>query len=280
MRKIFFALLPLVYLLTSCDDFGKKVSIGKNEVYYKGDGATEADAKKLGDFLKKAEYFNDSATKSVQLTKQNDAYVVRLVVDKDKIDLNDQTQKNLFWIMQSEISEGAFGGAKTKIILSDEKLKDIQPIEDLRKVVVGNLQMYLRGNDVTEEQAKKVASLINDQKYFGDVEEAISLEKKNGIYVLNLVTKKEVYEQNKESLLPIYKMIQWLTSEQVFNNAKTEVNLADSYFVAFEPVGEFTQAQKDYLVQQGQQNNPGTDQTSGQEQTQTDQVQPPSNNNQ
>lgn len=280
MRKIFFVLLPLVYLLTSCDDFGKKVSIGKNEVYYKGDGATEADAKKLGDFLKKAEYFNDSTTKSVQLTKQNDAYVVRLVVDKDKIDLNDQTQKNLFWIMQSEISEGAFGGAKTKIILSDEKLKDIQPIEDLRKVVVGNLQMYLRGNDVTEEQAKKVASLINDQKYFGDVEEAISLEKKNGIYVLNLVTKKEVYEQNKESLLPIYKMIQWLTSEQVFNNAKTEVNLADSYFVAFEPVGEFTQAQKDYLVQQGQQNNPGTDQTSGQEQTQTDQVQPPSNNNQ
>ena len=280
MRKIFFVLLPLVYLLTSCDDFGKKVSIGKNEVYYKGDGATEADAKKLGDFLKKAEYFNDSATKSVQLTKQNDAYVVRLVVDKDKIDLNDQTQKNLFWIMQSEISEGAFGGAKTKIILSDEKLKDIQPIEDLRKVVVGNLQMYLRGNDVTEEQAKKVASLINDQKYFGDVEEAISLEKKNGIYVLNLVTKKEVYEQNKESLLPIYKMIQWLTSEQVFNNAKTEVNLSDPYFVAFEPVGEFTQAQKDYLVQQGQQNNPGTDQTSGQEQTQTDQVQLPSNNNQ
>lgn len=280
MRKIFFVLLPLVYLLTSCDDFGKKVSIGKNEVYYKGDGATEPDAKKLGDFLKKAEYFNDSATKSVQLTKQNDAYVVRLVVDKDKIDLNDQTQKNLFWIMQSEISEGAFGGAKTKIILSDEKLKDIQPIEDLRKVVVGNLQMYLRGNDVTEEQAKKVASLINDQKYFGDVEEAISLEKKNGIYVLNLVTKKEVYEQNKESLLPIYKMIQWLTSEQVFNNAKTEVNLSDPYFVAFEPVGEFTQAQKDYLVQQGQQNNPGTDQTSGQEQTQTDQVQPPSNNNQ
>ena len=75
-------------------------------------------------------------------------------------------------------------------------------------------------------------------------------------------------------------MIQWLTSEQVFNNAKTEVNLSDPYFVAFEPVGEFTQAQKDYLVQQGQQNNPGTDQTSGQEQTQTDQVQPPSNNNQ
>jgi hypothetical protein len=279
MRKIFFVLLPLVYLLTSCDDYGKKVSIGKNEVYYKGDGATETDAKKLGDFLKKADYFNDSATKSVQLTKQNDAYVVRLVVDKDKIDLNDQTQKNLFWIMQSEISEGAFGGAKTKIILADEKLKDIQPIEDLRKVVAGNLQIYLRGNDVTEEQAKKVASLINDQKYFGDVEEAISLEKKNGIYVLNFVTKKEAYEQNKESLLPIYKMIQWLTSEEVFNNAKTEVNLSDSYFVAFEPVGEFTQAQKDYLVQQGQQNNSNVEQTNAQDQTQTGQP-PVENNNQ
>lgn len=199
MKKILLVLLPLVYLLTSCEDYGNKVSIGKNEVYYKGDGATETEAKKLGDFLKKVGWFNDSATRSAQLTKQNNAYVVRFVVDKDKVDFNDKSMMNEFWLLQSQISEGAFSGAKTKIILADTKLKDIHPIEDLRKVIVGNLQMYLRGNDVTEEQAKKVASLINEQKYFGDAQEAVSLEKNNGIYVLNFVYNKEYYEQNNAS---------------------------------------------------------------------------------
>lgn len=274
MRKILLVLLPLVYLLTSCDDYGKKVSIGKNEVYYKGDGATEADAKKLGDYLKKNDWFNDSATRSVQLTKQNDAFVVRVVVDKDKVDLNDKAMMNEFWLLQSQISEGAFSGAKTKVILADTELKDIQPIEDLRKIIVGNLQMYLRGNDVTEEQAKKVASLINEQKYFGDAQEAISLEKKNGVYVLNFVYNKEYYEQNKESLLTVFKMIQWLAAEEAFNNSKTEVNLTDSYFVAYEPVGEFTQAQKDYLVQKGQEQSNGVEQTNAVEQ-QTDAAQTP-----
>jgi hypothetical protein len=269
MKKILLVLLPLVYLLTSCDDYGNKVSIGKNEVFYKGDGATEPDAKKLGDFLKKAGYFSDSTAKSVQLTKQNNAYVVRFVVDKDKVDFNDKAMMNEFWILQSQIGEGAFGGAKTKIILADTKLKDIHPIEDLQKVTAGNLQIYLRGNDVTEEQAKKVASLINEQKYFGDAQEAVSLEKKNGTYVLNFVYNKEYYEQNKEALLPVFKMIQWLTSEEAFNNSKTEVNLSDPYFVAYEPVGEFTQAQKDYLVQKGQEQSNGVQQTSEVDASQT-----------
>ena len=274
MRKIFFILLPIVVLLTSCDDYGKKVSIGKNEVYYKGDDVKEAEAQKLGDYLKKAEWFNDSATRSVQLTKQNGAYLVHLVVDKDKVDMNDKAVMNQYWLLQDQIADGAFNGAKTKIVLSDTKLKDFQSIDDLTKIVAGNFQIYLRGKDVTEVQAKKIASILEEQKYFGNAQEAISLEKKSGIYILNFVYDKNYYEQNKESLLTIFKMIQWLASEDAFNNSKTEVNLADPYFVAFEPIGEFTQAQKDYLVQQGQQNN-SNEQTSEQGQPT---VQPPVDN--
>jgi hypothetical protein len=185
---------------------------------------------------------------------------------------------NEFWLLQSQISEGAFNGAKTKVILADTKLQDIQPIEDLTKITEGNFQLYLRGSDVTEAQAKKIASVLKEQKYFGDAQEAISLEKKSGVYVLNFVYDKVYYEQNKESLLPIFKMIQWLASEEVFNNSKTEVNLADPYFISYEPVGEFTQAQKDYLVQQGQQSNSNVEQTNVQEQVPADNQTPVSNN--
>jgi hypothetical protein len=150
----------------------------------------------------------------------------------------------------------------------------------LDKVVVGNFQIYLRGNDVTEAQAKKIASLLEEQKYFGEAQEAISLEKKNGVYVLNFVYNKDYYDQNKESLLTIFKMIQWLTSEEAFNNSRTEVNLADPYFVAYEPVGEFTQAQKDYLVQQGQQNNQDVQPTNSVDPIQPDPNQAQVDNNQ
>jgi len=261
MRKILPALLAIAFIFSSCDDYGKKITVGKNEVYYKGEGVTEAEAKKLGDYLKAADYFNDSAARSVQLSKQANGYIVRLVVDKDKLDFDDRSMMNQYWLMQDLLSQNAFNGAKTKIILADRKLKDIHPIESLTKLVFGNFQIYLRGNEVTEAQAKKIASLLHEQNYFGNAEEAISLEKKNGVYVLNFVYNKEYYEKNKEELLPVFKMIQWLTSEEAFNNSKTEVNLSDPYFVAYEPVGEFTQKEKDYLVQQGQ-NDPNARQTS------------------
>lgn len=253
MRTILLFLLPAIILLASCDNYGKKVTVGKNEVYYKGDGVTEAEAKKLGDYLKKEQYFNDSSEKSVQLIKEGSDYVVKLVVDKDKVDLKNEALMNQYWVMQALFSENVFNNAKTKIILADTKLKDIHTMDPLTKITSGNFSLYLKGKDVTETQAKKVASLLEEQKYFGNAQEAIMMEKKNGVYVLNFVYSQEYYEQNKDAVLPTFKMIQWLTSEEAFGNAKTEVNLTDGFFTAYQNVGEFTKEQKDYLVQQGQQ---------------------------
>ncbi len=57
-------LLPLIlsltgmFGLTTCDNYGKKIDVAgtRGEVYYKG-GATESDARKLGDFLKKMAFW-------------------------------------------------------------------------------------------------------------------------------------------------------------------------------------------------------------------------------
>ena len=265
MRKILLLLLPVTLLLASCDlfnNYGKKVKIGENEVYYKGDGVTEAEAKKLGDYLKQEQYFSDSSKKSVQLLKEGSEYVVKLVVDKDKVDLKNDPLMNQYWIMQALFSENVFNNAKTKIVLADTKLKDIHTIDPLTKITVGQFSLYLKGNDVSEAQAKKVAALLEEKKYFGNAQEAIMMEKKNGTYVLNFVYNQDYYAQNKQNVLAAFKMIQWLASEEAFNNAKTEVNLTNGLFAAYENVGEFTQAEKNYLLQQSQlQTNPYDNQT-------------------
>jgi hypothetical protein len=90
MKPIILSLLVAV-ALSACTNYGKKVTIdgSKGEVYYKGDGVTEADAKKLGTYLKDViKYFNDEKKQSVQLTKSKGASM--------SIDLYDNKPVNVF----------------------------------------------------------------------------------------------------------------------------------------------------------------------------------------
>jgi hypothetical protein len=255
MRKTLLLLLSASLLLPSCDlnNYGKKVKFGKNEVYYKGNGVTEADAKTLGDYLIKENYFGDSSGKSVQVTKENNDYLVHLVVDKDQVNLNDKSLMNEYWIMQALLSENVFNNAKTKIVLADTRLKDFHTMDNLTEIKDGQFDLYLKGDGITETQARKLASLIAERKYFDNAHGAIQLEKKSDVYVVNFVYNQDYYENNKAAVLPTFKMIQWLTSEQIFGNAKTEVNLCDPYFTVYEPLGEFSPSEKTTLNQQEQQ---------------------------
>ena len=85
MRKTFLFFLPLVFLVVACNSYGKKVKINDTlEVYLKGDSVTESDAKKLGNYI--SGLTKDSKNeKSFQLSKDSGSYVVKMVVDGDKV---------------------------------------------------------------------------------------------------------------------------------------------------------------------------------------------------
>jgi hypothetical protein len=266
MKRILLLLVPVTVLLASCnlfDNYGKKVQINsKSNVYYKGDGVTEADAKKLGDYLLKQEYFDDKNEASAQITKDGDTYVVRMVVNTEKLKEEKEKKLNFYWVMQSLIAENVFENAKTKIILTDEKLKDIETLPKATRLAVPGAIVYLKGEGVTEEQAKKLASILEEHRYFEGKSPNIVLEKKDGVYSTGFVYDKDYYNENKDNVLALFKMIQWLFQEEAFNNANTRVNLTDSYFNSYTDVGQFTQEEKTALVQQGQQTqdaNPQTD---------------------
>jgi len=81
---LFIAFLS-VFSLTSCENYGKKIKISgtKGEVFYKGEGVSEADATKLGNFLKETGFLGNETGASIQVTKVGERYVVRFVYDKD-----------------------------------------------------------------------------------------------------------------------------------------------------------------------------------------------------
>lgn len=109
----------LTGLMIGCDSYGTKLDFNGGELYYTKN-TTEADAKKLGDYLVKGKYF-DGEKKTVQLDKSGDTYQVRMVVKEG----TEKDEKNvaLFQVIANDISKNVFGGAKTEIHLCDDHLK-------------------------------------------------------------------------------------------------------------------------------------------------------------
>ncbi len=130
MKKMFLVLLGATLLLTACEDYGKSVKINeKSEVFYKGEGVNESEAKNLGDFLLKQQYFNTQEERTVQLMKEGDSYVVKFIVDQEKIKQQDSaTVSTGFKVWHMWIQDNVFNGAKVKLVLADEKLNDLREV--------------------------------------------------------------------------------------------------------------------------------------------------------
>lgn len=111
----------LVLGFTSCQQYGKEYKLDdKHNVYYKGDGVNEALAKKLADYLKLQEYFQDSIHSTVQLMKIKDTFNLNFVVDASKLTVNSD---NNFLIFGAYISENVFDHAPVIIQLTNNKLE-------------------------------------------------------------------------------------------------------------------------------------------------------------
>jgi hypothetical protein len=88
--------------------------------------ATEADAKKLGDYLVKEGYF-DGKPKTVQLDKSGSTYQVRMVIQKES-----QTDPKILEALKTfagQISSEVFANVATEIHICDDSLKTVQVIK-------------------------------------------------------------------------------------------------------------------------------------------------------
>ncbi len=207
MKKILFGLL-LITAFTACSNHGKKITIEgtKGEVFYKGEGVTERDAQKLGNYLKEAEYFDNKAGKSVQLMKAKDGegYELHFVVDQQKVKETPGVEES-FRIIGAAISTNVFGGKPVDVYLSDKKLKDFvtllydkQKAEDLtaapdEKVKTdytdgwdndkaGDVTFHWKG--ITDDESKTIADYIVQNGSFGGGTAHIFMNKEGERFIL------------------------------------------------------------------------------------------------
>lgn len=123
-------LLAISILFAACNDYGKKIKINDNmEVYIKGDGVTEADANKFGKYLDTT-YKESNNKKSFQITKDSGQYVIRMVVDEEKVK-KDSSLDVSFMALQFLFESQVFTGNKVKLVLTDDHFKDIKTFRSI-----------------------------------------------------------------------------------------------------------------------------------------------------
>ena len=106
-------------------NFGEKLEIEGTEIYYK-DGATQADAQKLGDKLKELQ-FVDGNRKSVQLLKPDDVWEFRMAVGKSG---NSEAIRNQMKRYCLELSS-AFDGAPVEVHICNSGLESKSVVKGL-----------------------------------------------------------------------------------------------------------------------------------------------------
>ncbi|MGB3154189.1 MAG: hypothetical protein WBB06_06305 [Chitinophagaceae bacterium] len=205
MKKIMLGLLVMV-ALTACTNYGKKVKVDgtKSEVYYKGDGVTETDAKNTGEFLKKVFFTGDKAA-SVQITKEGEEYTIRFVYNKSVYDTLKGAEDE-FKIIGVKASKEVFGGKKVNIALADDHFKDFKTIpydeataksleapapdkenvvltkEDFEHDSAGGVDFYWKG--ISDDESKTIAEYIVKNGAFAGGTAEIYMTKEGDRYIL------------------------------------------------------------------------------------------------
>ena len=122
MIKLLLPAILLAFVFSGCiSNYGKEYKLDKNHsVYYKGEGVDEAQAKKLAEYLKAQEYFQDSIPSTVQIIKVKDTFSLNFVVDEKK--LNKGFEMN-FLLFGGFISESVFNKAPVTVQLTNNRLE-------------------------------------------------------------------------------------------------------------------------------------------------------------
>src|SRR5262249_60420305 len=96
---------------------GKRIDFGGGQEIFYGQGATEADARALGAFLREAGVFDGTRPLSFQVARDGDRVAVSVIVaDKER---NDPNAERDFREFGQEASQRAFGGRPVEVRLCD-----------------------------------------------------------------------------------------------------------------------------------------------------------------
>jgi len=107
--------------------YGTKVALNKGSELYYTPAVTEAEARKLADYMKKDKTFGDVEGGRFQLNKAGDAYEFRMAVKEEKAEDKGEDVAIILWA--ALLSTEVFDGAPVDVHLCDADLKTLRVVE-------------------------------------------------------------------------------------------------------------------------------------------------------
>src|SRR5436853_5847504 len=116
----------VVGLTFGCNSKGTRLEYDGNELYYTK-RVTEAEAKKLGEYLFNGAAYGRKDKGTIQLDKSGETYQVRMVIKKGE-DKEENVEETVAGFAKG-ISRHVFNGAKVDVQLCDDKLNTLRTIQ-------------------------------------------------------------------------------------------------------------------------------------------------------
>jgi hypothetical protein len=199
------------------------------ELYYRD--VSEEDAQRLGQALKDVGYFTGGGRKTVQISRQDNRYVLALVVKHGTWDMPDMADS--MRLLGLQLSARVFNGEPVEVRLCDERMREKKSVkldETLGKLLIfraavqGAEEIFYRG--VTEAEARTLGNFLMQKQYFGGqgARTVLLTRDADGMKV-TLVVAGGTW--NNAEADQDFRMLGGQMRRELFGNAATEVRLAD-----------------------------------------------------
>jgi len=227
MSRLFAILIALLMVsgLVACKKHGRKLTFKKGEVFYKS-SVTKAEATKLGNYLVRTTYFNDTTRTSVQLRKVGDTYQVRFVVKESVV--KEPAVIVGFQSIGEQASGEVFGNASVEVHLCNKKFKTLKTLGPFfghgNKVELDNSEVYYR-SPVKKPEAEKLAKLLKKLGYFKRQPKTVQLLRKGAITQLRFMVNTKMAK--KPHIVAAFKEIGAQVMRALLGEGKFEVHLCD-----------------------------------------------------
>jgi hypothetical protein len=220
----------VAYAIYGPSPWGASVSFGQETVYY-ADGATEADARALGEGLIAFGLFDKKSEKDVQLRRDDDTFVVRIVITKEAWK-NRGEILGLMEYLTEYVSSGPFKGGAVRTELCDSHFETKHTIESTGRLglrlAVGPERDLFYGGSITAGLAQDIGRAFTNSKLLGSRWSArISRTAGTVTFCFSMIPKAW---KNPQIHAEFNMMAQTLSSE-VFQGATVKAEICDRMLV-------------------------------------------------
>ena len=161
-----------------------RLTFMQNELYY-GGGVSKDEARSIGEYLVREQYFTDDHSSSVILDFSDGRYELGFVVDPGYLDVPLMLME--YGITGSRIARETLQGRPVSVVLYDENLGFLKSVPLTKIMLFGKGELYYTA-PVREAEATAVGEVLQQNGYFNDENGAsVQITLEQDVYQLKFV---------------------------------------------------------------------------------------------